>query len=564
MADILIVEDDTESRYMLEQLLLAKNHQVRAAQHGKEALKLARKSPPELIISDIMMPVMDGFKLCREAKEDSSLQSIPFIFYTATFTEVEDERLALGLGATRFLIKPKTGQELLDVFEEVLETQRKGELEVHRKPLLDNDALSELYETSISRKLEETVDKLQKERRALQESEKKLKEAQEIAQIGHWELEIETGTTHWSDELYRILGWKPKEIEGSYEALTEAIHPDDRDIVDKAYSDSLKKRTAYNIDHRLLLGDGSLKYVHQRCQSQIDDDGELIYLMGTVHDITERKLIEEELRQYREQLEELVSVRTEALEKANWNLKEAKHIADQANLAKTVYLAQMSHDLRTPLNSIIGLTEMMVEDTEAENLLDIQETLSRLTGAEEQMLALLNDILDLSKIEAGKMTLNEEPIVLSGIADNALSTAQSLAQANNNKLTMRCSDSLENIYVDPIRLQQILLNLLGNACKFTKDGEVCLAMESTQTKGQDRVLFSITDTGIGMDQESLESLFQEYGQIGPTLDAKNKGTGLGLSISRKIARLMGGNITVKSELGVGSTFTVNLPLRRLT
>jgi two-component system cell cycle sensor histidine kinase/response regulator CckA len=298
MSKILIVEDNAESRYMLERLLASRGHQIMAAENGEEALRLAREDPPEVIISDIMMPVMNGFSLCREIKKDPGLRHIPFVFYTGTFVEKTDERLAMSLGASRFVVKPTEGDQFIQILDDVLKEHRNGILPVSEVPLEDQDVLLEMYESSMTRKLTETVERLQDEQKALIRSEQRLKEAQELAHMGHWEMDLKTGLLEWSDEIYRILGVKPREFDPSYKAVMamEVIHPDDRAFVDRVHKESLSKKTPSDIEYRLLLKDGTVKYVNERFQTLYDDEGMPTCAMGTLQDITDRKQAEEALQ----------------------------------------------------------------------------------------------------------------------------------------------------------------------------------------------------------------------------------------------------------------------------
>ncbi|MBN2538487.1 MAG: response regulator, partial [Deltaproteobacteria bacterium] len=267
MSKILIVEDNPESCYMLEQLLASRGHHIIAAENGEDALRLARQDPPEVIISDIMMPVMNGFRLCHEVKKDPSLRNIPFVFYTATFTEKTDEKLAMSLGASRFILKPTEGEQFVRILDEVLDEHRQGILQVPEKPLEDEQTLLEMYDNSIARKLSKTVEKLQDEQKVLIKSQRRLKEAQELAHIGHWELDLKSNFLEWSDEIYRILGLKPQEFDATYEAFMAAVHPDDRVFVAQAHKDSLAKKTQCDIECRVLLKDGTIKYVNERFQT---------------------------------------------------------------------------------------------------------------------------------------------------------------------------------------------------------------------------------------------------------------------------------------------------------
>ena len=297
MTKILIVEDNAKSRYMLERLLESKGHHITAAENGEDALRLARQDPPEVIISDIMMPVMNGFKLCCEVKKDSRLRHIPFIFYTATFVDESDKKLALSLGASRFVIKPAEGDQFIQILDDVLKEHRQGVLPVPDDPLNDHNILLEMYDHTLARKLAETVEKLQHERRALIRSQQQLKEAQELAHIGHWKLDLKSNSLEWSDEIYRILGLKPKEIDPSYEAFIQSVHPDDRGYVGKIHKKSLSKKVPCDIEYRLVLKDGTAKYVNEKFQTLYNDEGMPTCSMGTVQDITERKEAAEGLKE---------------------------------------------------------------------------------------------------------------------------------------------------------------------------------------------------------------------------------------------------------------------------
>ena len=296
MTKILIAEDDLDSQYMLKQLLKSYGHDIIVADNGEQALKSAKLSPPELIISDIMMPIMNGFKLCREVKKDKTLKNIPFIFYTATFIEKMDEKLGMSLGASRFIIKPMDGTQFIQILDQVLAEHCQGILPVPDKPREDDITLLEMYENSLTYKLSQTVEKLEAKQKELQKSKQRLKEAQEIAQMGHWELDLKDNTLQWSEEMYRIFGQPPQKSEATYDTFLAMVHPDDRAYVDKSYKESLAKKTQYDIDHRLLLKDNIVKWVHERCQTLYDDNGEPICSIGTVQDITERKQIEKALQ----------------------------------------------------------------------------------------------------------------------------------------------------------------------------------------------------------------------------------------------------------------------------
>jgi signal transduction histidine kinase len=229
-----------------------------------------------------------------------------------------------------------------------------------------------------------------------------------------------------------------------------------------------------------------------------------------------------------------------------------------ASQNKSQFVSSMSHELRTPLNAIIGLTEMMVSNTARFGTEKALEPLRRLNAAGTHLFSLINEILDLSKIEAGKLELNPEPVNLARLIDEVIGTAGQLAEKNKNRLIVQTQENLGALTADAMRLKQILLNLLSNACKFTKEGEVALRVRKVADVC-DWLELAVAYTGIGLTAEQQAKLFQEFTQADSLTARRYGGTGLGLAIARKLARMMGGDVTVASEPGKGSVFTVRLP-----
>jgi len=230
---------------------------------------------------------------------------------------------------------------------------------------------------------------------------------------------------------------------------------------------------------------------------------------------------------------------------------------EMASKHKSQFLANMSHELRTPLNAIIGVSEMLREDAEAAKQ-DV-EPFDRVLGAGRHLLALINDVLDLSKIEAGRMELHLETFPLVPVIEDVAKTIEPMASKNGNRLVINCPADLGTIHADQTRFRQSLLNLASNANKFTEQGSITVAAHHKRENGRDWITLAVTDTGIGMTPEQMNRLFQEFSQASSATASKYGGTGLGLAISRRFCQMMGGDITVASEPGRGSTFTIRLP-----
>jgi two-component system NtrC family sensor kinase len=229
----------------------------------------------------------------------------------------------------------------------------------------------------------------------------------------------------------------------------------------------------------------------------------------------------------------------------------------EASQHKSQFLANMSHELRTPLNAIIGVSEMLREDAEA--FKQDTEPLDRVLGAGRHLLALINDILDLSKIEAGRMELHLESFDLGPLIDGVIKTIEPLAAKNGNQVAFHCDAAIGTMHADQMRLRQALLNLMSNANKFTDRGTITINAGQRQQNGRNWITLAVMDTGIGMTAEQMGKLFQEFAQASSSTASKYGGTGLGLVISRRFCQMMGGDITVESEVGRGSTFTIQLP-----
>ncbi|WP_017719332.1 hybrid sensor histidine kinase/response regulator [Kamptonema formosum] len=305
--------------------------------------------------------------------------------------------------------------------------------------------------------------------------------------------------------------------------------------------------TVEGFESQIYRKDGSIIWISENASKIRDESGAVLYYDGTVSDITQRVRAQEELQQ-------------------------AKEAAEAANRAKSSFLANMSHELRTPLNAIIGYSEMLQEEAQDFGYEDIVPDLEKIRSAGKHLLALINDILDISKIEAGRMDLYLETFEISELISEVEATILPLVEKNRNTLTVECDRHLGSMRADLTKVRQTLFNLLSNAAKFTEGGTITLAVSrdlaplpgaggAMPDARSPQILFCVTDTGIGMSPEQLLKVFQPFTQADASTTRKYGGTGLGLAIARHFCQMMGGDIEVESRQGCGSTFTIRLPER---
>ncbi|MBF0277289.1 MAG: PAS domain S-box protein [SAR324 cluster bacterium] len=371
---------------------------------------------------------------------------------------------------------------------------------------------------------------------ALLQSEQRLQESQRIAHLGQWELDLVTNDLHWSEEIYRIFEMDPNKFKGSYEAFLDTIHPDDRDAVNSAYTNSLRDKTPYEITHRLLMKDGTVKYVKEYCRTEYGDNGEALRSIGTVQDISKLMRIEENLLTAREQ-------------------------AESANKAKSQFLANMSHEIRTPLGAIIGFNELLVRQGKELNLPEeFRNFQQNIQICSQVLLELVNNVLDFSQIESGKMKLSEDEFSLKELVEDVFNVFSFQAAQKEIDFTYEISSKLPSVIrLDRMKMLQILTNLIGNAIKFTPGNK------SIQLKafGDHEILvFMVIDEGIGIPEDRQESIFGSFEQVDVSTTRKFGGTGLGLAISKNLVEMLGGKISVRSlGEGKGSNFSVRIPLK---
>lgn len=374
-----------------------------------------------------------------------------------------------------------------------------------------------------------------------------LHDAQHIAQVGSWELDLSTGSLIWSDEIYQLFELDKKQFGATYEAFLNAIHPEDRAAVNSAYQRSLQTREAYEITHRLLMSDGRVKYVDERGESYFDADGKPIRSVGTVQDVSKLKQAELALKQLNEELEQRVQQRTELL-------LHAKEEADRANNAKSEFLSRMSHELRTPMNAVMGFAQLLETDEETPLTPDQADNVYEIRHAAQHLLELINEILDLARIETGRVELSLEPVEVRPLVKECMALLQPLTAERGVELKLDMANS--TVQGDRLRLRQVLLNLLSNAIKYNCDkGSVLI---SCRFAAEAKVRIEVRDSGRGIAADALSRLFKPFERIESAYNGI-EGSGIGLALSRRLVEAMGGSVGVASVVGEGSTFWLELP-----
>lgn len=364
----------------------------------------------------------------------------------------------------------------------------------------------------------------------LKQRRKQLRLAESRAKLGHWRADLKTGDLHWSSVIYEIFGIHAA-VTPNVDLFKQSVHPDDWFLIEQSHVEATKTGL-HDVVHRIIRADGEVRYVHELAEA-ISEDGQIRYLVGTVQDITELKQAELELLAQQQQL------------------REAMESAERANRAKSEFLSNMSHELRTPLNSILGFTQLLAL---GKNLNEMQrDGLQEIRQAGSHLLELINEVLDMAKIETGNVELNIAPVKLDSLINECLGLIKSIALAKQVELVLLTTES-GSVQADRLRLKQVLLNLLSNAVKYNVvGGQVKIKVE--QINGRSYIY--VADTGLGIAEDKQAQLFEPFNRLGHEGSAI-EGSGVGLSISRKLIEMMDGEIGVSSKLNQGSEFWLAL------
>jgi len=532
---ILIVDDSEDSRIILKKSLEDAGHLIEEAEHGLAALSMARASIPDLIISDILMPVMDGYKLCFEIKHDKALNKIPFIFYTATYTDLEDEQLASGLGASRYILKPTEMPDFLRIINEVILEAQHGQLPVPDEPVEDQVTLFRMYDASLARKLQEKVLELERAKSEIENNEKCYSNLFNSMRDVIVMVDVDRNIVNVNQPALRnVFGYEIEEIRGKSTKVFYANQQDFEDVGSEIFG---KKQIGQNDERVFELDlkrkDNVIFQAETIVFKIMNDDGKITGNSAVIRDITDRKKLEFQLQQ---------SQKMEAV----------------GTLAGGI-----AHDFNNILTAILGYTElsMLALPPKADQAKsDLQEVLKACERARQ----LVKQILTFSRHSEHE----RKPLRLQYIIKEALKLLRS-SLPTTIEIRQDIDDDCGPILADPTQIHQIIMNLCTNAYHAMRNhgGVLGIALTSIDMDANyangvigfqpgKYLKLEISDTGSGIKPEFIGKVFEPYF----TTKKKGEGTGLGLSVVHGIVNKHGGQITVYSEPGEGTTFKIYFPM----
>ncbi|MCW8831396.1 MAG: PAS domain-containing protein, partial [Gammaproteobacteria bacterium] len=592
-----------------------------------ESLTVMQRFKPDLVLLDVYMPGCSGLELAQVIRQDDTWAQTPIVFLS-TEPDIDRQLLALNLGGDDFLNKSVEPQHLLkSVFVRARRSRMASEMQLglqkalreseYRRIALDqhaivsitdvtgkitfaNDKFCEISQYSRDALLGQNHRLLKSGRHAPEffkemwatiahgkiwhgricnrskngheywvestivpfldergkpyqyvalrtdvtqtyENEDRLNRSQAFANIGTWDWNINTGDLYWSERIAPLFGYEKGTVKHSYDNFLESVHPDDRQYVIDSVENCIYHGARYDIEHRVIWLDGSLHWVHESGDVVRDQEsGQPLHMLGVVQDITDSKRVEQELIDAREE-------------------------AELANRAKSEFLSSMSHELRTPMNAIIGFAQLLQMDKEVLNEVQL-DNIKEIITAGNHLLTLINEVLDLSKIESGHLDLDIKAVNISEVMRECLNLLSPLSDKRGIAVTFLCDDEelsidqacQKNLEVraDRTRLKQVIFNLLSNAVKYNRDGGQIVVSSSEPDLRTIRI--SIQDTGNGIPEDKQSQLFKIFNRLGAE-HSEVEGSGMGLVITKNIIELMDGRIGVISEVGEGATFWIELP-----
>lgn len=503
---VLVIDDDEVDRLTLKRALKKSeiNYTLTECHEASSALEHLKSHKYDCIFLDYLLPGTDGLVLLRKLRTEGVKTPIVII------TSQGDEKIAVEMmksGASDYIVK--TQIDPLNIKKIIQSATRLGEIERQREEA----------------------------EKALKISEARLSQAQKIAKIGNWEYNFRTREVYWSEEMYNIFEVDPQTFIPRSSTYLNLFLSEDRVAIKRAIVKCSRTKEPIAEDLRAVLPDHSIKFVNVQAYYQYNEKGDIEKFVGTVQDVNQRKQVESELI-------------------------EARKAAEESGKIKEQFLANMSHEIRTPMNAIIGFTSLMIGQ---DNFSPEQKKyIKAIHDAGEHLMVIINDILDFSKIESGKMVIEKLDFSLPELIEKVMNLFKQKADEKGIQLTSVVAEDVpRHLSGDPVRLNQVLVNIIGNALKFTEKGHVKLTIRVLKNTDSIATLrFSAEDTGIGISEDKINTIFESFTQASNDTTRKYGGTGLGLTIVKKIVELQHGQIAVESKVGQGTVFHIDLPFEK--
>jgi len=540
---VLLVEDDAVDR-MACRRALSRNPDyefvLSEADSGREGLQLAHEQKPDCVLLDYHLPDLNGLEFLAALADETGDISVPVMMLTGTDNATIAVE-AMKRGARDYLIKD-TEHQYLELLPAVIQRVLSERRMLMEKKLAEH----KLFQAEAKyRSLVETIPAIVY-----------------IAALDN------TNRFLYVSSRINTLGFSPEQWLSDPDILVAQIHPEDRVRALDERTNSRSTGAALRSEYRLVARDGTILWFRDEASVVRDESGRSLFLQGILIDITESKQTEAELWQHRFSLEGLVAKRTDELAKVNEELRrdiaerrrieaeltKAKTDAEKANLAKSEFLSSMSHELRSPLNVMLGFAQLMESGSPPPTSSQLT-MLREINAAGWYLLELINKILDLAAIESGKLIISQESILMAEVMAECRTMIEPQAQECHIQLIFPPPDMHVHVKADRTRLKQVLLNLLSNAVKYNREGGMVEVNCDTTAPGHIRV--SVRDTGSGLPPEKLTQLFQQFNRLGQETGSV-EGTGIGLVVTKQLVELMGGKIGVESTVGVGSVFWFEL------